>query len=381
MTDAASLPSSAQVLVLTGPRQLDILEVALAAPGPDDVLVETLFSGISHGTEMNVYRGHAPQWSKRYDRDLRLFRPIPAGAAARPERGYWTPADNHWDFPLAYGYANVGRVLARGANVAAPALGSLVYAYQPHQTAYVAPAEAVVPLPTLSNPALGVLYANLNTAYNGVLDADIRLDDTVVVFGQGVVGLLVTQFLRRTAAQRIITVDTLPARRELSRRLGAADSLDPAAGDIALAVREQTEGRGADVVIEVSGSYAALQEAIRTAAPNTTVVAMSWYGGNGEALRLADEFHHNRITIKSSQVGAIDPALSASHSLDRRARQVAAAFAELDLAPLLSDIVPFAEAARGYDLVDRHGDRTTQVVLAYGERPPPAPSARTGSET
>lgn len=364
--EPASRPTSATILTITGPRQLDYLTRPLAEPGPDEVLVETLFSGISHGTEMNVYRGHAPQWAKTYDRDLRLFLPLPEGVApATPARGYWTPADEHWAFPLAYGYANVGRVRARGAGVISVQDGDLVYAFQPHQTAYVAPAAAVIPLPELGNPAAGVLYANLNTAYNGVLDADIRLDDTVVVFGQGVVGLLVTQFLRRTAARRVIAVDTLPARRELSLRLGADEALDPAAGDVARQVRERTDGRGADVVVEVSGSYTALHEAIRTAAPNTTVVAMSWYGSTGEALRLSDEFHHNRITIKCSQVGAVAPELSATHSLDRRAANVPAAFAELDLEPLLSDYVPFDEASRGYELIDRHGDRTTQVILAY----------------
>jgi len=175
--------------------------------------------------------------------------------------------------------------------------------------------------------------------------------------------------VRRTSARQVIVVDTLPHRRALALCMGADQALDPAHGDVALAVRRLTGGRGADVTIEVSGSYAALQEAIRTAAPNTTVTAMSWYGGTGDALRLSDEFHHNRITIKSSQVGAIDPALSATHSLARRANQIHGAFAELELEPLLSDYIPFTEAPRGYELIDRHGERTTQVVLAYGQSP------------
>ena len=356
----------ADVLVITGPRRLDFLTVPLPLVGADDVLVETLFSGISHGTEMNVYRGTAPQWGKRFDRTLRLFLPTGGdGVAEPPARGYWTPADEQWGYPLAYGYANVGRVAARGDNVTSIQPGDLVYAYQPHQSAYVAPASQVIALPDLAHPACGVLYANLNTAYNGVLDADIRIDDTVVVFGQGVVGLLVTQFVRRTAARLVVAVDTLAHRRDLAKRFGADVALDPAAGDVARHVRELTEGRGADLTIEVSGSYTALQEAIRTAAPNTTVVAMSWYGGSGEALRLADEFHHNRITIKCSQVGGVDPALSATHSLGRRGAHVRDAFAELELEPLLSDVVPFAEAPRAYDLIDTHGERTTQVVLSY----------------
>lgn len=363
---AVDAPREARILVITAPRQLAVLTRQLPSPGPDDVVVETLFSGISHGTEMNVYRGLAPQWSKRFDRELRLFMPAPTDTQPPlPERGYWTAADTHWGYPLAYGYANVGRVAAHGSAVRHLREGDLVYAYQPHQTAYVAPAESVVRLPALAYPATGVLYSNLNTAYGGVLDADIRLDDTVVVFGQGLVGLLVTQFLRRSAACRIITVERMPARQCLSTQLGADECLDPAEVDVALAVRERTGGRGADVVIEASGSYAALQEAIRTAAPNTTVVALSWYGGTGGALALSDEFHHNRITLRSSQVGGIAPELSATHSLSRRAEQILDWFAELDLDRLLTTFIPFAAAAEAYQLIDQRGEEAIQVVLRY----------------
>jgi threonine dehydrogenase-like Zn-dependent dehydrogenase len=358
---------AARILVIKGPKSVAELSRSLPDPGPGEVLVETLFSGISHGTEMNVYRGVAPQWTKTYDRGLRLFLPVSdAQAGMVPDRGYWTAADTHWGYPLAYGYANVGRVVARGAEVSELREDDLVYAYQPHQTAYVAPAAGVVPLPGLADPAVGVLWSNLHTAYGGVLDADIRIDDTVVVFGQGLVGLLVTQFLKRSAARRVIAVERLVDRRAMSLQMGADECLDPEVGDIALAVREQTGGRGADVVIEASGSYAALQQAIRTAAPNTTVVALSWYGGTGGALALSDEFHHNRITIKSSQVGGIAPDLTATHSLGRRAEHLQTWLTELDLAPLLTNRVPFAEAAQAYELVDHHPEQTIQVVLTYG---------------
>jgi threonine dehydrogenase-like Zn-dependent dehydrogenase len=187
----------------------------------------------------------------------------------------------------------------------------------------------------------------------------------VVVFGQGVVGLLVTQFLKRTPARTIVAVEGIPARRELAKRFGADVVLDPTQEDVALAVRHLTGGRGADVVIEASGSYAALQEAIRTAAPDTTVTVLSWYGGAGQALAFSDEFHHNRITLKSSQVGKIGPDLSATHSLVRRAESIVHAFDELDLEPLISDRVPFADALRGYALVDARDPNTIQVVFSY----------------
>ena len=148
-------------------------------------------------------------------------------------------------------------------------------------------------------------------------------------------------------------------------QLGADECLDPTQVDVALAVRERTSGRGADVVIEASGSYVALQEAIRTAAPNTTVVALSWYGGTGGALALSDEFHHNRITLRSSQVGGIAPELAATHSLSRRAEQMLDWFTELELDQLLTTVIPFTTAASGYELIDQQGADAIQVVLQY----------------
>jgi 2-desacetyl-2-hydroxyethyl bacteriochlorophyllide A dehydrogenase len=356
----------ATILALAAPRQLTYLELPLPPIGEADVVVQTLYSGISHGTEMNVYRGLAPQLSEYFEPVLRLFLPVSQTVQPQPPgRGYWKPSDSNWGYPLAYGYANVGRVVECGNSVTSLKKGDLVYAFEPHQNYYVAPAASVIRLPELQNPAEGIFYANMNTAYNGVLDAGIHIDDVVVIFGLGVVGLLVTQFARRTAAQKIVVVDPMPERRLLGLQMGADIALAPEEVDVAKAVREMTNGRGADVVIEVSGSYAALHEAIRTAAYNTTVTAMSWYGGNGEALRLANEFHHNRISIRSSQVGGMAPELSATHDIVRRGKNVIAAFTSLQLSPLLTHYVPFTAASDGYALVDRRDASVLQVVLEY----------------
>lgn len=354
---------NAKILVFTGDKQVGYMDETLPDLRANEVHVRTLYSGISHGTEMNVYRGLAPQWERIFDPELRLF--VPAPATVSDGKRYWTAADAHWRYPLAYGYANVGRVEACGDDVDTLNVGDLVYAYKPHQTEYVASAGEVIRLPELDNPALGILFSNLNTAYNGVLDTDIRIGDTVVIFGQGLIGLIVTQLVRRTGAECVIAVDTLPGRQEMAQKLGADVVFDPVRHDVALEVRRMTENRGADVVIEVSGSYRALHDAIRTAAPDTTVTALSWYGGNGEALRLSDEFHHNRITLKCSQVASIAPALSATHSLNRRTQQVLNLFETLTLEPLLTDPFAFKDGKAAYDHVDQHSAETIQTYFTY----------------
>ena len=307
------------------------------------------FSGISAGTEMNVYRGRAPQWQLRMDESTRLF--------TRTEGPQWT-------YPLAYGYANVGTVVDVGGGVKSPAVGDTVFSYSPHQSVVVAAASSVVRLPDGLDPRLGVLNANLNTALNGVLDARPSIGDVVVVSGLGVIGLLVTQLLRRAGAGQVIGVDRLPSRRDLATRLGADVAIDPAEG-VAEKVRALTRNRGADIVVEVSGASPALNEAIRTVGFGGRVIAVSWYGGTFEGLNLAGEFHHNRPRIFSSQVGSVNPDLGQLWDTARRQEVVSRLLTELDLLPLFTHEFPIERASEAYELVDQAPDGLVQCVLTY----------------
>lgn len=341
---------NAKAAVLTGPRQVEVRDVEVPEPAAGEVQVAAMFSGISAGTEMNVYRGRAPQWRLRVDPSTRLFLP-----ADEPE----------WTYPLAYGYANVGRVVGVGPGVTKPAIGDVVFSYTPHQSAVVAPAEGVVRLPDAIDPRFGVLNANLNTALNGVLDARPSLGDVVVVSGLGVIGLLVTQLVSRAGAGMVIGVDRVPFRRDLATQFGASAVIDPAGG-VAEKVRELTQNRGADIVIEVSGATPALNEAIRTVGLAGRVVAMSWYGGTFEGLNLAGEFHHNRPRIISSQVASMNPDLGPLWSTARRQQVVSRLLTELDLAPLFTHEFPIERAAEAYAAVDAGADGLVQCVLTYG---------------
>lgn len=341
-----------QSLYFTGPRELAIREEALAAPGPGEVLVDALVSGISAGTELNVFRGHAPQWRQRMDPETRLF-DSDAGA--------------DWTWPARYGYALVGRIGSVGPGVSKVAPGDLVFTYSPHGRHAIVAEGAVVPLGDLANPETGVFFANMNTAYNGVLDANLPLGADVVVSGLGVIGQIVVRLLKRNGARTIVGVDAIPMRREQAIAGGATHVLDPFADKVAETVRGLTAGRGADAVIEVSGAAPALHEAIRTAGYNGTVVAMSWYGGSFETLSLSGEFHHNRTRIISSQVGATNPYLGPLWSVGRRAA-IARAFMDdyaADLDGFITHRIPLADAGLGYRLLDQGSPDVFQVLLDY----------------
>lgn len=239
---------------------VEVRDVDVPAPGPGEVQVATLYSGISAGTEMNVYRGSAPQWELHRDPATKLF--------SRNKSPDWT-------YPMVYGYANVGRVARVGAEVTSLDEGDVVFTYSPHQTLVVAPAEAAVRVPQGVDAKFAVLNANLNTALNGVLDARPSMGDAVVVSGLGVIGLLVTELVRRAGAGLVVGVDGVASRRRLAQTLGADVVLDPGEA-VAERVRGLTKNRGADVVIEASGVPAALHEAIRTVGFAGRVVAIGW---------------------------------------------------------------------------------------------------------
>ena len=333
---------TAQSIWLTTPRSIELREEQVPPPGPGEARVETIVSAISHGTEMLAYRG---QIAANMPLDLPTFQ-------------------GSFSFPLKYGYAAVGRVLDVGPDVQGFAPGDLVFALHPHQSVFVAPVHVVTRLPPDLDPLLGVFTANLETALNIVHDTPLKFGETALVFGQGVVGLLVAQLLKRAGARRVFAVEPFARRQALSRQLGMDAVLTPGA-DLSAQVRALNDGRLADVAIEVSGNTAALQAAIESVMVEGTVVAASWYGTKPVTLDLGGHFHRGRVRLRSSQVGRLNPELSPRWDYARRMATVTTLLPELQLAELITHRFPFAHAADAYGLVDERPEKVVQVALTY----------------
>jgi 2-desacetyl-2-hydroxyethyl bacteriochlorophyllide A dehydrogenase len=334
----------ARALWFTAPRSAELRPERVPPPGPGEVRVLTIASAMSHGTEMLVYRGEVPA-------DLPLDLPTLAG---------------DFSFPIKYGYATVGRVLDAGVGVEHLSPDDLVFVYHPHQDAFVVPAELPVRLPDGTDPTVGLFFANLETALNVVHDTPLHLGETALVFGQGVVGLLVTQLLKLAGADRVLAVEPLKRRRELALEVGADEVFEPAE-DLHERLLEANAGRGADVAIEVSGSGAALQAAVDTVAGEGTVVVASWYGTKPVALSLGEHFHRGRVRLRSSQVGRMNPELGPRWDRDRRTEAVLGLLPRLRLKDLVSHHVPFEEAPEAYRLVDESPSEVVQVILTHSE--------------
>ncbi len=333
----------ARALWFAAPRRAELRPESVPPPGPGEVRIRASASAISHGTEMLVYRGEAPP-------DLPLDLPTLAGSFA---------------FPIKYGYATVGRVLDANPDVTDLAPGDPVFVHHPHQSAFVVPAAMPVRLPDETDPLRGLFFANLETAVNVVHDTPLRLGETALVFGQGVVGLLVAQLLRLAGAGRVLAVDPLAKRREMALVAGADDAFGPDA--LPGRVFDATAGRGADVAVEVSGSGAALQAAVDAVAVEGTVVVASWYGTKPVTLDLGGHFHRGRVRLRSSQVGRIGPELAPRWGYARRTQTVLDLLPRLRLPELVSHRFPFAEAPEAYRFVDEQPGEAVQVVLTHDE--------------
>ncbi len=344
----------AHLVRFVSPRNAEVVEVEEEQLGEGQVSISTLYSGISAGTELTAYRGSNPYLNSEWDSRRRLFVP---GATSR-------------SYPLdAWGYEEVGRITAAGAGVPQDAVGKLVWGTWGHRSQVVKPAEYALArtLPETDDPVTGIFAKIGAIAMNAVLDADIHVGETVVVFGAGVPGQIVAQ-LARLNGGRVISADLLPGRRELAERLGAWRALDPAAGSVAEQVRALTEDRGADVVIEMSGSYHALQEAIRTVAYSSRVVVGGFFQGEATPLRLGEEFHHNRVQIVGSQISGVAPALQ--HRWDELRMSTTALelqrSGQLRLTELITHRVPADRAPEMFTMLDTQPEAALQVVLDYG---------------
>jgi threonine dehydrogenase-like Zn-dependent dehydrogenase len=273
----------ARAFWLRAPGEGEIRPAALPDPGPDEVLVRAVASGVSRGTETLVFRGAVPA-----DQREAMRAPFQEG-----------------DFPgpVKYGYLSVG-VVERGP---AELRGRTVFCLYPHQTAYVVPAAAVTVVPKGVPAARAVLAGTVETAVNALWDAAPLLGDGIAVVGAGMVGCCVARLLGRFPATEVTLVDVDPDRAEVAAALGVDFALPAdAPGD-------------RDLVFHASATAAGLGRSLELLAPERSAVELSWYGDEEVGLRLGGAFHSRRLGIRASQVGTISPARAGRTHAERLA--------------------------------------------------------------
>ncbi|WP_428965264.1 zinc-dependent alcohol dehydrogenase [Micromonospora fluostatini] len=292
---------------LRSPGVGEIRPVSVPAPGPDEVLVRTRYTGVSRGTETLVFTGRVPP-----DQYAAMRAPFQEG-----------------DFPapVKYGYLNVGVVEQGRADL----VGRTVFCLYPHQSAYVVPADAVVPVPDGVPASRAVLAGTVETAVNALWDAPPLVGDRVTVVGAGMVGACVAALLARFPGVRVQLVDTDPGRAATAAALGV-DFAHPA-----------DAATGRDLVVHASASAEGLQRGLDLLAREGTLLELSWYGDRPVTLALGGAFHSGRLTVRSSQVGAVAPARRGSRSYRDRLALALDLLADPVFDALLTGRSPFAD--------------------------------------
>jgi threonine dehydrogenase-like Zn-dependent dehydrogenase len=299
--------AEARAFWTVAPGQGELRSELLPEPGPDEILVEALASGISRGTETTVFLGRVPASQHRVMR-------------APHQAGEFT-------FPVKYGYSSVGMVAAGPADWR----GRRVFCLHPHQDRYVVPRRAAISVPAAVSDERAVLAANMETVVNALWDAAPRIGDRVTVVGAGVIGALAAALAARIPGAEVQLVDVNPDKAEIASALG-----------LSFAVPKVATPR-ADLVIHASGTAAGLVTSLDLAGFEATVLELSWYGDREVAIALGESFHSRRLRLVSSQVGAIATAQRARWDRRRRLALALDLLADPRFDALLAAAAPFAQ--------------------------------------
>ncbi|MBA2387582.1 MAG: zinc-binding alcohol dehydrogenase [Acidimicrobiia bacterium] len=329
---------TARCVRFIGPGRVEVSTEELRALGEGEVLVRTMFSGVSAGSEMLAYRG-------QLDDDLALDETIGALGGT-------------FCYPFRYGYSCVGTI--ETTTTCELAEGTSVFAFHPHQDRFVASAADVVPLGS-ADPRAATLFPLVETALQVTLDAGARFEEPVIVIGLGVVGMLTAAMLQRSGA-RVLAVEPLRWRRDIAVTLGIRAAEPGAAGDELSAMRAAD---GVPLIIEASGNPEALASALPLLAHEGTALVASWYGTKEVRLALGAEFHRRRLTIRSSQVSTIPARLSGRWTTDHRRRTACDLLGKLPLDELATHTFPFEQAAEAFAAVDEGREGLMHVALGY----------------
>ena len=340
-------------LIAIAPRRPMLREYQESPLQPNQIRIRSLLSCPKHGTELGLYRGISASSIKHYDPKLKLFL---SGA----DEGYA-------GFPLHLGDMTVGQVTEVGAKVRKFHIGDKVFGYLPIRETHAISEEHIHCVPEGMNHHAVVYLDSAQYALGAVRDANIRLGERVALFGLGAIGFMCLEMVKLSGAELVIAIEPLEYRQKLALKHGADLVIDPTHGDVALGIKEATGNNGVDVAIEASGAYLALHEAIRCVHFGGLVVPLAAYTAEAKGLRLGEEWHMNRITMRSSRATS-DPNREHPMWSGQRIRETVFRLlkeGKLSVEGLIHPIVPFEESAKAYQLIDESPGECVKLGIVY----------------
>jgi 2-desacetyl-2-hydroxyethyl bacteriochlorophyllide A dehydrogenase len=297
--------------------------------------VRTEVSAISAGTELLFYRGELEEGIAT---DVTLN----------------TAPLKH---PFQYGYASVGRVI-EAVDAWKHLVGQRVFGFFPHQEELVGSADSFIPVPANVSAEAACFLANLETAISLVMDGAPLIGERVAVVGHGVVGQLTTALLAHTGVEHVHVIEP-----DVERGVGRLLPRDARCSTTTGLTPETRDSF--DLVYELSGRPEAFDTALQLARFSGRVVIGSWYGTRRAPIDLGSRVHRSRISVLFSQVSTIDPRHTPRFDKTRRHQVALSWLSRLPLESLITHRVPFAEAARAYELLDSRPPGVLQVLLTH----------------
>jgi 2-desacetyl-2-hydroxyethyl bacteriochlorophyllide A dehydrogenase len=335
-------------IIITAPKRVEIIDEPMLKPSSDQILLKTVLSGISAGTEMALYRGSHPNITTK-------------------KWGYWT------NYPIRPGYENVGKVIEVGAGVSGIKAGDRIIATNRHSEYTIAPDATIpvyakIPKNVTNEEALFAVLAT--TTGHAIRRARIEYGDSVLVVGQGVVGILAAQHAKNGGAGKVIVTDFSDRNLESALQCGADHAINASREDATARVRELTGSPGADVVIEAAGTPDAMNQAVGAVRDRGRVVILG-YHTRPWATTLGDEIFHKELELIASRAMGPPPGLPQAYvrwgsdaginfSLQLLSQK------KLKVKNMITHRFRYTKIASAYKMIDGQKEQFMMVVLEWG---------------
>ena len=346
-----SITGEMRELIADGPGHVVLQIYEEASLEPDQVRIRSLFSAVKHGTEFRGFQANTPDATARWDWDLGLH------VRGEEERGR---------FPMQLGNMCLGVVTDLGEQVTGLQKGDKVIGHLPVRASHIVPAHRVQVAPEGVSPQTLMYWDPADVAVGGSRDAPVRLGDRVAVFGLGAIGQMSVQVARVAGARWVVAVDPIEIRRNAADRHGADLVIDPIQDDAGLIIKQSTGSLGVDVSLETSGSYAALNDALRSTKYRGTVLSTAFYNWPSQGQPMAGEWHRNRIHLISSRANS-EPQPEHGWDFGRIQSESLALLVDgrLHTDDLMDPVVPLSRAAEAYQEMNEHPERGIKLGIDH----------------
>lgn len=319
------------------PGKVSIREGRISQPEEKEIVIKTIISAISAGTERLLYHGKISEGISLDDSINEL--------------------NQVFRYPVQYGYQNVGRVIDVGKDVPKNMVGKIVFSFHPHESIYKKKYDDIIILPNEMNPRDAIFTASMETAIMLLMDGNPNIGERVGVVGQGVIGLLVVALLKEYPLKEIISFDTSVFRRKMSISCGAHKSYDQK--------KDDEEHEELDCVYELSGSATGLELAIAHTGYSGRILIGSWYGDEPMNIHLNTRFHRKRQKIISSQVSTIAPQHSGMWNKKRRLNYALEMINKIRPSRFITHTFGLHETQRAFTMLEQESRDYMQIVFTY----------------